>query len=280
MSLIKHYPTILSIAGSDSIGGAGIQADIKTASALGVYAMTAITAVTAQNTSGVSMIQKISPDVLKGQLEAIVSDINPDAVKIGMIPDRDSALVISEFLNGHKFKAVVVDPVMVATSGDSLSEKGSLEILEQGILPYASVVTPNIPECETLSGKILRSSDDFPSAAEKIMAETGCGSVLVKGGHNAENGVMTDYFLMKNGNKRMEMIFPHPEVRTKNTHGTGCTLSSAISSYLALGYDLLSSVRYGIDFIQTALSEGADYEIGNGHGAVNHLFRIQNLSKQ
>ena len=273
MSEKKKYPTVLSIAGSDSIGGAGIQADIKTATSLGVYSMTAVTAVTIQNTLGVAGFHTVPPEVLRGQLDAIVNDVYPDIVKVGMIPDRKSAEIIAEFFDMHKFKGVVIDPVLVATSGDSLSEDSTMDILNARIIPHATLVTPNIPESEALTGEVIRNRDMYPAVAEKIIKETGCRSVLVKGGLNPENGVVTAFFVMQDGSKRMEMEFPHPEITTMNTHGTGCTLSSAIASYMAKGFDLLSAVRYGIEFLQEALDEGSVYEIGKGHGGVNHMFK-------
>lgn len=270
---MKQYPTLLSIAGSDPIGGAGIQADIKTASALGVYAMTAITAITVQNTTGVKGFQIVDPKVIEGQLQAIISDVYPDAVKIGMIPDARTAEIIADFLEKYSFKCVVVDPVMVATSGDSLSEPETLPILKQRIIPKATIITPNLPEAEVLSGKVIRNSEEYTKIAEDIISRLGPKSVLIKGGHAAENGVMTDLFLYQENDRRIEIDFPHPEIITVNTHGTGCTLSSAIASFTALDYDLPAAVKSGIEFLQTALDEGSLYKFGNGHGPVNHLFR-------
>lgn len=264
---------MLTIAGSDSIGGAGIQADIKTASALGVYAMSAITAVTAQNTCGVKCFEAVSPDMVRAQLDAIASDVMPDSVKIGMIPDKACAEVIADFLDRYSFKGVVLDPVMVATSGDSLSEPETLPVLKSRILPHADVVTPNIPEAEIISSMIVRNSSDYEKVAGLIIDEYGTKSVLVKGGHNPEAGIMTDLFLMKDESRRIQLEFPHPEIQTCNTHGTGCTLSSAIASFIALGMDIPSAVKSGIDFLQIALDEGSLYKFGAGHGPVNHIFK-------
>jgi len=272
--MAKHYSTILSIAGSDSIGGAGIQADIKTASALGVYAMTAITAVTAQNTNGVRAVQVVSPEILKAQLDAISSDVMPDAVKLGMIPNGIAANIIADFLETYKFENLIVDPVMVATSGDSLSEPGTLAVIKNRVLPLATVVTPNIPEAEAITGEIIRTSLQYSAIAEHIISKYGSKGVLVKGGHLPEDNIMTDIFIMQDAGKRVELQFPHPEIITRNTHGTGCTLSSAIASFAAMGKPIPMAVKMGIEFLHTAIDEGSMYEFGSGHGPVNHMFEL------
>ena len=228
--------TALTIAGSDSSGGAGIQADIKTMSAHGIYAMSAITALTAQNTTGVYGILESDPDFLANQLDCIFTDIYPDAVKIGMVSSAALIEVIAQKLKQYHAKNIVVDPVMVATSGSRLIAEDAVEALKQNLLPIATVLTPNIPEAEVLSGVSISGSADMEAAAKQISEKYGC-AVLCKGGHNINDA---DDLLWENGSGRW---FYGKRINNPNTHGTGCTLSSAIASNLAKGMTLERSVQ-------------------------------------
>ena len=258
--------TALSIAGSDSSGGAGIQADMKTMSAHGVYAMTAITALTAQNTIGVTSIQEASPQFLADQLDAVFTDIFPDAVKIGMVSNAALIRIIARKLKEYDAKHIVVDPVMVATSGSKLMQDEALETLKRELLPLAEVVTPNIPEAEILSGMEIRTADDMEKAA-KYIAETYSCSVLLKGGHDLNDA---NDLLYRNGEAQW---FHGRRINNPNTHGTGCTLSSAIASNLACGMELNEADRRAKDYISGALS--AMLDLGKGSGPMNHLFDLK-----
>ncbi len=256
------YPTLLSIAGSDSIGGAGIQADIKAAMACGVYAMTCITAVTAQNTLGVRSIFPVSPAMVASQLDTIAEDVIPGAVKIGMLPDAAVAKVVAAELLSHGLRNIVCDPVMVATSGDSLSEDSEdfLEILPRDIFSSCVLITPNIQEAEKLlNDKVV----DIEDSAKMLFDKFGC-NVLLKGGH-LEAPECKDVLVTYYGTK----CFVHPKIRTVNSHGTGCALSSAIASGLAKGLELEEAVDEGISFICRAIEKGADFKFGRGHGPLN-----------
>lgn len=270
-----HYHTMLTIAGSDSIGGAGIQADIKTATSLGVYAMSAVTAVTAQNTSRVLAVDPVSPRMLRLQLEAVMADVRPDAVKIGMIPGEEHARAIAEFLERYTPENVVLDPVMAATAGTRFSSPEAIGIVKSRIIPAVTLVTPNIPEAEALSGLKISNMAEAAKVAQLLRKWSQCRAVLLKGGHLPENGCMTDLLATAGGIRR----YTHSAVSTGNTHGTGCTLSSAIACYLALGHSLDAAVDSGISYLQEALSAGADMAFGrsSGYGPVNHLYK---LSKQ
>ncbi len=258
--------TALTIAGSDCSGGAGIQADLKTMTMNGVYAMSAVTALTAQNTTGVRAIQESTPEFLKQQLDAIFEDIFPDAVKIGMVSSSELICVIADRLRYHKAKNVVVDPVMVATSGSSLMKTDAVQTLVDQLLPIAALVTPNIPEAQILSGETIESKEDMLSAAKIIGDTYGC-AVLVKGGHSINDA---NDLLYANG----ELIwFEGKRINNPNTHGTGCTLSSAIASNLAKGYDLAASVRRAKNYISDALS--AQLDLGQGSGPMMHNFDLQ-----
>ena len=257
--------TALSIAGSDSCGGAGIQADIKTMTMNGVYAMSAITALTAQNTTGVSGISEVSPDFLRQQINMIFEDIRPDAVKIGMVSNSELIKVIAERLRVYKAKNVVVDPVMVATSNAALIRNEAIETLENELFPIAAAVTPNISEAEILSGRVIKCKDDMIAAARSIYDRHGC-SVLLKGGHSVNDA---NDLLYSNGTYTW---FEGKRIDNPNTHGTGCTLSSAIASNLAKGFDLETSVRRAKDYISEALS--AMLDLGRGSGPMNHAFNL------
>ena len=257
--------TALSIAGSDSCGGAGIQADLKTMTMNGVYAMTAVTALTAQNTTGVRAIQEATPEFLGQQIDAVFEDIFPDAVKIGMVSASELIRVIAKKLRDYEAKHIVVDPVMVATSGSVLLKTDAVETLEKELLPLAEVVTPNIPEAEILSGMAIKTKEDMLAAAEKISKTYGC-AVLLKGGHSINDA--NDY-LYANGEGRW---FEGKRIDNPNTHGTGCTLSSAIASNLAKGYDLPEAVKRAKDYISGAL--GAMLDLWKGSGPMNHAFDL------
>lgn len=255
--------TALSIAGSDSSGGAGIQADIKAMTMNGVYAMTAVTALTAQNTVGVRAISEVSPEFLAEQIDAVFEDIVPDAVKIGMVPSSGLIEVTAERLRHYKARNIVVDPVMAATSGSSLVKAGAASLLAEMLFPIAALVTPNFPEAELLSGIPLHGKDDMAAAAKRIGGEYGC-AVLLKGGHS--EGAADD-LLYLNGEYRW---FEGKRIVNPNTHGTGCTLSSAIAANLAKGFDLAGAVKRAKDYLSEALE--AQLNLGKGSGPVNHLF--------
>lgn len=258
--------TALSIAGSDSSGGAGIQADMKTMSAHGVYAMTAITALTAQNTTGVTGILESTPEFLAAQLDAVFTDIFPDAVKIGMVSNAALIRVIAQKLKQYGAKHIVVDPVMVATSGSKLMQDEAVDTLKAELLPLAEVVTPNIPEAEILSGMEIRSAADMEKAAKFISENYSC-AVLLKGGHDLNDA---NDLLYRNGKAEW---FYGKRIDNPNTHGTGCTLSSAIASELACGEDLSTAVKRAKDYISGALA--AMLDLGKGKGPMNHLFDLK-----
>ena len=262
------YIRVLSIAGSDSGGGAGIQADIKTISALGCYAATAITAVTVQNTIGVEAVHPVPIDIIEGQIEAVLSDIGADAVKTGMLQSAEIVHTVSETLRRHKVGNLVIDPVMVSTSGHRLLEEDAIVSLQKELIPLARVITPNIPEAEILlGGERLDAQDDLPEAARKL-AQIYNVSVLLKAGHLAEDRLI-DYFYDRERDELTEL--PSQRIRTRNTHGTGCTMSSALAALLAKGATLQEAAKGAKAFIANAILAGAAYEIGHGHGPVNHL---------
>lgn len=259
--------TALSIAGSDSSGGAGIQADIKTMTANGVYAMSAITALTAQNTTGVTSIMEATPQFLAEELDCIFTDIYPDAIKTGMVASTDLIEVIADKLTAYEAKNIVVDPVMVATSGARLISEDAISTLKSKLLPLAKVITPNIPEAEVLSEMQIKSEADMEKAAEIICDRLGC-SVLLKGGHQLNDA--NDLLWQKD---EQATWFMGKRIDNPNTHGTGCTLSSAIASNLAKGYDLKTSVKYAKNYISGALAAGLN--LGKGSGPMNHAFAIK-----
>ena len=257
--------TALSIAGSDCSGGAGIQADLKTMTMNGVYAMSAITALTAQNTTGVTGISEVSPDFLKQQIDAVFTDIFPDAVKIGMVSSTGLIKVIAERLRFHGAKNIVVDPVMVATSGSALLKNDAVEALETELLSIAAVATPNIPEAEILSGISVRNEADMIKAARVIHEIFGC-AVLLKGGHSINDA---NDLLCKGTETKW---FKGRRIDNPNTHGTGCTLSSAIAANLAKGFDLETSIQRAKDYISGALA--AMLDLGKGRGPMQHNFNL------
>ena len=261
--------TALTIAGSDSSGGAGIQADIKTMTMNGVYAMSAITALTAQNTTGVRAIQESTPEFLAQQIDAVFEDIRPDAVKIGMVASSELIRVIADRLRHYSAENIVVDPVMVATSGSALMKTDAVQTLLEELLPLAAVVTPNIPEAQVLSGLTIESKTDMELAAKKIGGSHGC-AVLLKGGHSISDA---NDLLYANG----EMVwFEGKRIDNPNTHGTGCTLSSAIAANLAKGFSLSESVQRAKDYISGALA--AMLDLGQGSGPMDHAFVLNQKS--
>ena len=257
--------TALTIAGSDSCGGAGIQADIKTMTVNGVYAMSAVTALTAQNTTGVTSIMEATPEFLGDQLDAIFTDIFPDAVKIGMVSSKELIRVIAEKLKQYGAEQIVLDPVMVATSGAKLISDDAVEALKSELIPLASVITPNIPEAEVLSGMKITSPEAMEAAAEKIYREFGC-AVLMKGGHQQNDA--NDYLYGDEGGT----WFYGKRIDNPNTHGTGCTLSSAIAANLAKGLCLSEAVDRAKTYLSGALA--AMLDLGKGSGPMNHAFAI------
>lgn len=257
--------TALTIAGSDSCGGAGIQADIKTMTMNGVFAMSAVTALTAQNTVGVTGIMEVTPDFLAMQLDAVFTDIRPDAVKTGMVSSEGLIRTIAEKLRQYEAVNIVVDPVMVATSGSKLLADEAVDILKNELLPAAALVTPNIPEAEILAEMRIASQEDMERAARKIGERYGC-AVLCKGGHSLSDA---DDLLWDKGSVRW---FKGRRINNPNTHGTGCTLSSAIASNLAKGFDLECSVERAKDYISGALE--AMLDLGRGSGPMDHAFAL------
>lgn len=262
----KMMKTALTIAGSDSSGGAGIQADIKTMMANGVFAMSAITALTAQNTTGVTGILEVAPEFLKEQIDCVFTDIRPDAVKIGMVSSSGLITAIAEKLKEYHAENIVVDPVMVATSGAKLISDDAVATLKEKLLPAADILTPNIPESEVLSGMQVKTEEDMIKAAETISTKYHC-AVLVKGGHQLNDA---NDLLYRDGSYRW---FHGNRIDNPNTHGTGCTLSSAIASNLAKGFSMDESVERAKEYISGAL--GAMLDLGKGSGPMDHGFDIR-----
>jgi hydroxymethylpyrimidine/phosphomethylpyrimidine kinase len=267
---MKTYPTVLSIAGSDSIGGAGVQADIKSCCAQGAYAMTVITALTAQNTCGVTCVEPTSTEMLRAQLQAVFTDVLPDAVKIGMVPNGGSLQMIAETLRRYQVPAVVVDPVLVSTSGRRLSSEDYPTLLRKQLIPLSTLITPNLPEAAALTGVLAHTPTEMSVLAQQMSADYGI-AVLLKGGHLSDTEQLTDVLALPDGTLE---TFSHPYLSTPNTHGTGCSLSSAIAARLAQGDSLTEAVRTAIRWLSGAIAAGAEYQLGKGHGPINHLFNI------
>jgi hydroxymethylpyrimidine/phosphomethylpyrimidine kinase len=266
----KKYLRVLTIAGSDSGGGAGIQADLKTIGANGCYGMSVITALTAQNTMGVSGIHPVPVDFVRQQMEAVLTDIGTDAVKIGMLFSPELIQCVADQLRRFKVKNIVVDPVMVATSGDKLLQDEAIEALKKYLIPLADIITPNLPEAEVLLGRKIRTHEMLEQAAVEL-AELGCSNILIKGGHLESEE--SDDLLYLGGDKR-SVILHSWRVLTNNTHGTGCTLSSAIAAFLAGGKTVEEAVWLAKEYITGAIIKGADYVTGKGHGPVHHFYRF------
>lgn len=273
---MKTYSRVLTIAGSDSGGGAGIQADIKAISATGSYAASAVTAITVQNTVGVTAVHAVPVDIIRAQINAVISDIGADAVKIGMLSSAEVVTAVRDELEALGVVNIVLDPVMVATSGDRLIEESAVEVLSRELAPHARVLTPNIPEAEILAGVKIGGQNDLPSAArlisEKVSTIPGHKvSVLMKAGH-LHDDELVDYFYNAEEDHVLELR--SRRVHSANTHGTGCTLSSAFASYLAQGLSLDDAARSAKDYIAAAIEAGAEYKIGHGHGPVKHFWML------
>ncbi|MEG1572739.1 MAG: bifunctional hydroxymethylpyrimidine kinase/phosphomethylpyrimidine kinase [Bacteroidales bacterium] len=267
MQQSKKYISCLTIAGSDSGGGAGMQADIKTFSALGVYGASAITAITAQNTCGVEEVFPIPSQGVKAQIEAVFNDMTIEAVKIGMLHSVEVVQVVIEMLERYHPPIVILDPVMVSTSGHRLIEENSIHLIATQLFSRATVITPNVDEAILLSGIPIQNQNDLYTAGE-ILLQKGCKAVLMKGGH-LQGESMNDILFQAH---LAPQLFSSPKIDTRNTHGTGCTLSSAIAAFMALGHPLQEAVSLAKQYIQQALSEGANVYLGKGHGGVNHNF--------
>jgi hydroxymethylpyrimidine/phosphomethylpyrimidine kinase len=262
-------PIALTIAGSDSSGGAGIQADLKTFAALGVYGASAITALTAQNTRGVTGIHVVPAEFLRAQIDAVFGDLAVGAVKIGMVAQLASIDAIADALKRWSPKHVVLDPVMVATSGDRLLAAEAIEALRQKLIPLATIITPNLPEAAALLDEQVAASEAaIESQGHKLLA-LGCPAVLIKGGHG-EGSESIDYLIRTSGSVALSA----PRVATQNTHGTGCSLSSAIASELAKGADLETAVRNAKNFISAAIASADRFTVGHGHGPIHHFYRF------
>ena len=270
--MCSKYVSTLTIAGSDSCGGAGLQADIKTMSALGCYACSVVTAVTAQDTTGVRCVVDMSADLVERQLRAVMCDIRPSAIKTGMLGDADVVATIADTLSSFPRVPLVVDPIIAATSGDSLMQQGTLQMLIDRLIPLASLLTPNLPEAETVAGMSIRSAGDIHKAAQRIL-DFGCQAVIIKGGH-ASGKTKTDWLFTQSG---VIKSFSAQTITTLNTHGTGCTLSAAITAYLARGLDLVCAVDKGKRYLSQAIKAGAEVTTGHGHGPLNHFFHPQKL---
>jgi hydroxymethylpyrimidine/phosphomethylpyrimidine kinase len=265
----KHYVKVLTIAGSDSGGGAGIQADVKTLSAMGCYATTAITAITVQNTLGVQRVVTVDAEMVEQQMVAVISDIGTDAVKTGMMGTEENVEAVARQLRKYEVCNVVVDPVIVSTSGHPLLPENALETLQCELLPLARVITPNIPEAEILTGLHLMDTEDMRRAA-RLLATKFNTSVWLKGGH-LTGRLLTDVLYDNEQQEWLELTAP--AVYTRNTHGTGCTLSSALAAGLARGMTLQEAARAAKEYLYQAITNGADYETGHGNGPVKHFYQ-------
>jgi hydroxymethylpyrimidine/phosphomethylpyrimidine kinase len=263
----KTYFRALTIAGSDSGGGAGIQADLKTFSALGCFGMSAITALTAQNTRGVRSIHPVPPDFVAAQIDAVASDIGADAVKIGMLASAEIVASVADAVARNDLRNVVLDPVMIAKGGASLLDEAAIGILVERLFPCVALVTPNLPETEALLGRSIVGRDAVERAGKDLL-RLGARAVLVKGGH-AEGATSDDCLVAEEG-ARVEWLTA-PRIATPNAHGTGCTLSAAVAGYLARGRDLSASVAAAKAYVTEALRAGADYRLGHGHGPLHHF---------
>nr|VFK57259.1 MAG: hydroxymethylpyrimidine kinase/phosphomethylpyrimidine kinase [Candidatus Kentron sp. TUN]VFK65380.1 MAG: hydroxymethylpyrimidine kinase/phosphomethylpyrimidine kinase [Candidatus Kentron sp. TUN] len=265
---LRTYHRVLTIAGSDSGGGAGIQADLKTISAIGCYGMSVITALTAQNTQGVTGIHAISPAFVAEQMSAVFTDIGADAVKIGMLYSAELIEVIASQLQTHRANNIVLDPVMVAQSGDKLLQDDAIQAIKKYLMPLAEITTPNIPESEMLLNRKLENAEDIRLGAKEL-AEYGSRNILIKGGHSSEND-STDFLYL--ADKDHLIALKGKRIKTRNNHGTGCTLSSAIASFIAKGHKIETALEKAKSYIDHAIQAGTEYTIGQGHGPVHHFF--------
>jgi hydroxymethylpyrimidine/phosphomethylpyrimidine kinase len=272
MSEIKRYPAALTIAGSDSGGCAGIQADLKTFSALGVFGASVITSITAQNTQEVRAVEILSPEIVRQQLEAVLDDISIDAIKTGMLPSPEIIEVVAAIIDRYQPGTVIIDPVMVATSGARLAAASITTAFREMLYPRLTLITPNIPEAEALSGVKIQTEKDFQKAAEVLLRQN-CPAVLIKGGHLSATQSM-DILFRQN---QEPVSFASPHIESKNLHGTGCTFSSAIAAYIALGADLETAIASAKGYITSAIRQGSEAITGKGYGPVNHFFDPQPL---
>jgi hydroxymethylpyrimidine/phosphomethylpyrimidine kinase len=270
MASVRKVPRALTIAGSDSGGGAGIQADLKTFAALGVYGMSAVTAITAQNTLAVTAVHEVPTDVVAAQIEAVLSDIGADAVKTGMLSSGAIIEVVVAMLKKHGVRRLVVDPVMIAKSGARLLREEAIEALRERLLPMATVVTPNVPEARALTGAEINSLEDARLAARRLVS-MGARSVVVKGGHL--EGPAVDLFYDGRGFRE----FSSPRIDTRSTHGTGCTFASAVAAGLARGMDVLQSVALAKDYVTGAMQNA--FPLGQGHGPLSHFYRYEDWKR-
>ena len=267
---MKKYKRVLTIAGSDPSGGAGIQADLKTFSACGCFGTSAIVAVVDENTVGVTGVHPIPVDFVTGQIKSVLDDIGADAIKIGMLHSSELIRAVKETLSRYDIKDIVLDPVMVATSGDKLLQDEAIETLKNELIPYARIITPNFPEAEVLLGRKINGQEEMPLVIRELSAG-GKVSVVLKGGH-LEDDLMMDVFYNAESDEVIKII--SERIDTRNTHGTGCTFSSAIAAFLAHSFTLNEAVREAKEYINSAILQGADYEIGKGHGPVHHFFKF------
>ena len=279
MNQSKSYPKVLSIAGSDSSGGAGIQADLKTFSALGVYGATAITAITAQNTQGVNSQFALEPQMVYDQIAAVMDDIEPSVVKIGMLSNTAIVEAVAKALHDYRPSFIVLDPVIVSSTGHRLLSIEAQETIKEKLIPIADLLTPNIPEMKALTDSSLLSLEEKKEAAQQLF-NLGAKAILLKGGHE-EGEVKTDVLFVSqqttdNGQQTLSM-FTSETVVTKNTHGTGCTLSSAIAAFIARGLSLEDAISEAKNYVTEAIRAGADVKIGKGIGPVNHAFNPQKM---
>ena len=266
----REYYKVLTIAGSDSGGGAGIQADLKTFAANGCYGMSVITALTAQNTRGVTAIHALPPSFAVEQMTAVLTDIGTDAIKIGMLYSAELIEAVAETLNNFRPHNIVLDPVMVAQSGDKLLQDDAIQAIKEHLMPVADVVTPNLPEAEVLLGQKIESYQDVQRAAREL-SRVGGRSILIKGGHMVESK-STDLLYLTEEDRFVRL--EADRIDSRNNHGTGCTLSSAIAAHMAKGSDIEEAVNKAKTFIQNAIRAGAAYNIGHGHGPVHHFFEF------
>ena len=266
----KHYKRALTIAGSDPSGGAGIQADLKTFSACGCFGTSAIVAVVDENTIGVTDVHPIPVNFVTGQIKSVLDDIGTDAIKIGMLHSSELILGIKNTLQPYDIKNIVLDPVMVATSGDKLLQDEAIDTLKNELIPFVRIITPNIPEAEILLGEEIHTQKDLFEVSRKLSSHYNV-SVLLKAGHLTEDK-LTDIFYNAESDEIIELS--SNRIYTKNTHGTGCTFSSAIAAYLAHGLSLNDAVKEAKEYMKSAILKGAEYEIGKGHGPVHHFFKF------
>ena len=268
------YPVVLSIAGSDSGGGAGIQADIKTFSALGCYGTTAVTAVTVQNTLGLSAVHHVPHEIVGQQIKAVIADMEPVAIKIGMIPGTETAMTIAGILQEYRHIPVILDPVMVSSSGYQLADDKTITVLKDRLFPLAALVTPNLDEAMLITDRGIADVADMENAAARFI-ELGYNAVLIKGGH-LKGKTLCDVYLDQNG---LQRLFESNFIDSNNIHGTGCTLSSAIAAFMALGCDMITAIGKAKNYVHSAIEQGADVKTGGGNGPLNHFFDPQKMIK-